>query len=151
MVRLRIPIRPQGARAVRWSRWHSKSRAVVAARSGGCCEVCGRDGLRLEWHHTAQRQNILGEPWASCPELCAAVCPPDHRLITAGQMPEAAELLRSVAARRLAESFDVTDCLEQLIKSGYGGLDCIRSLVHLLEEQGWCWSDSTQSIRFQTP
>jgi hypothetical protein len=104
----RLPVR--GAHASRWEAYQARSRRLVAIRACWRCEGCGEHGRPLQWAHLASRGNKgIGEPWASSPELTAALCCAHptyglgcHEKIDRGLDPALTERLRHDAALRLA-------------------------------------------------
>src|SRR5579859_1234593 len=100
------PLRQKGAVATRREPWLNRTRGILMRRSGGKCEgECGRRNIPLDPAHVFGRGNKgIGEPWASCPELMAALCREEHNAIDQGtQSGQVAlrEHLRWVAFWRL--------------------------------------------------
>jgi hypothetical protein len=132
----RKPLRSIGVRAMRWQDWHRINRAKVLARCTGHCEGCRKYGVALDWHHVADRSHLIGEPWASTPELTVALCKTCHHGVTYGTRKDLDEALKVRAFSRLAITYDpffVPD-------DGSDGLESIRQLVDHLERVGWAWN-----------
>jgi hypothetical protein len=78
-------MRQRGAVSARREPWLEKTRKALRVRSGGRCEACGRRDAPLDPAHVFGRGNKgVGEPWASCPELMAALCRECHNDIDEG-------------------------------------------------------------------
>jgi hypothetical protein len=82
-------------------------------RSSHRCEGCGELVRVVEVAHLFGRRHIVEEPWASAPELCAALCCVAsweyvrfgcHERIDRGLDPELRERLRWIAVERLARA-----------------------------------------------
>lgn len=74
MSRLPQPLRPLGAVKSRSLQHQKESRLAVMIRCKGRCEGCGNFSPKLEYAHIFGRRNIVGEPYASSPELTMALC-----------------------------------------------------------------------------
>lgn len=83
-------LRQRGAAAARREPWLEKTRKALRVRSRGMCEGnCGRRDIALDPAHVCGRNNKgIGEPWASCPELMAALCREEHNDIDQGTQPD---------------------------------------------------------------
>jgi hypothetical protein len=99
-------MRQRGAVSARREPWLERTRRALRVRSGGRCEgECGRRDIPLDPAHVFGRGNKgIGEPWASCPELMAALCRDEHNDIDNGTQPDQVALrehIRWVAFWRL--------------------------------------------------
>ncbi len=131
-MKLQRPLPQRGSVKARWAAHHAASRRAVMTRSRGKCEGCGEGERPLEWAHLAGRRHIVSEPWASSPELTAALCGECHHKIDRGLDAPLGARLRWEAAERLAgkaRSFNVL----QMRMDGWAALDVIRRLVDELE------------------
>jgi len=100
-------IRAQGAVKGRWLAHQSHSRAIVALRAKGVCEGPGCGSPGTEWAHLFGRRHIIEEPWASSPELTAALCRTHHRRLDANQDSALQTHLRAAALTRLSARLGV--------------------------------------------
>jgi len=107
-----MPLPKEGKDKLRWKAHQDKEREKVRQRfvqNGWRCEGCNQRLYQApEVHHCFSRTFILGEPWASSAELCAALCHNNqltdkvgcHERVTNHVDPKLEYRLRETAARR---------------------------------------------------
>lgn len=148
-MRLRSPIRKRGAHVEKWGRWQDHNRNAVARRAQFACEACGQRMRPLEWAHLAGRGNIISEPWASTPELTAALCSHGfgvlgcHEMIDRNLNPNLLKDLRTDAVIRLCQTYELG--LAAIVGDYEEPLDAIREAVRRLETE-WEYDPDRNAI-----
>ena len=129
-------MRAKGAVSARREPWLEKTRKALRVRSGGRCEACGRRDVPLDPAHVFGRGNKgVGEPWASCPELMAALCRTCHNDIDQGTQADQLfkrETLREEACGRLFERLGRPTLIFDMAMDG---LEAMRDMVREMDRR----------------
>ncbi len=139
MTKLPTPIAKQGLVAGRHANHRARSRQEVARRAKGKCVGCGKLVLPApDWAHLVGRRNIVGEPWASSPELTTSLCRQCHHLMDSNIDIDLRDGLRLDGLDRLIETAVKHNVNVQGIKQ-IGNEDPLAAIVRLvnrLEDAG---------------
>ena len=134
-MRLRAPMPRLGPVKARWLAHQGRSRRAVMARclkNGALhCEGCDRPGP-LDYSHVVGRRNIVGEPFASSPELTQGLCRECHRRYDSYAVSALRRKLEEAAILRLATRYHKPLLVDALRHP----MDAIRRMVAELEKEG---------------
>lgn len=103
MSTLPAPLAAIGPVKARWNFHRTRSRAQVARLSRQHCQACGRELQHPDWAHMAGRRHLVGEPWASSPQLTMGLCRSCHTSIDQNRDIELRDTLRRRSVAWLCE------------------------------------------------
>lgn len=106
MTSLPKPLNARGASSVRWQRWRTHERGLVAIRCRGRCEVAHCKSEAQEAHHVFGRgRTVVAEPLASWHGFLAGLCKDHHREVTREPAHFLAQTLKAAAIGRALRWF----------------------------------------------
>lgn len=143
-MRISAGLRQRGAATERWEKWRARTKAILASRARGKCEITGIVSYEgLDAHHLLNRDS---EPWSSHPKAMIVVSRQAHN-DQRELLPALHDELRWGAIGAIAEEFGETDWLRLTVSHDDRPLDVWRRLVDRLNGLGWAYDRATNSIQ----